>query len=179
MEAIAINRYIEVICPVCKFKKVIQIPKSIVNKASQLTTISVPQGKVCQHHFQLFIDKNFSIRGYQKVDFQLNPGEIKKDKKLKPSYKDHFVNSLDLYQSNNSDNNSLKRISEKPNYEKRTSNFEVNFNKKNNMTLEEIYKEFWEFIDDKNEIFRKFIINDKKRRALLRIKDLSPLSNSN
>ena len=87
METIAINRYIEVICPVCKSKKIIQIPKSIINQASQLTTISVPKDKVCQHHFQLFLDKNFSIRGYQKVDFQLNPGKTKKDKRLKPSYR--------------------------------------------------------------------------------------------
>jgi len=178
MEAIAVNRYIEVICPVCKSKKVIQVPKSVVNQASQLTTISVPQDKVCQHHFQLFLDKNFSIRGYQKVNFQLNPGDDKKDKRLKPNYKDHFVNSLDLYQSNKSEDNNSKNSSKKTDYKNRKSNFEENFNMKNNMTLEEIYEEFWEFIDDKNEIFRKFIINDKKRRALLRIKDLSPLSNS-
>ena len=174
METIAINRYIEVICPVCKSKKIIQIPKSIINQASQLTTISVPKDKVCQHHFQLFLDKNFSIRGYQKVDFQLNPGKTKKDKNLKPSYKDHFVNSLDLY-------NSIKPeedISEKTIYKKQTSQFEENFNKKNNMTLQEIYEEFWEFINDKNEIFQKFIINDKKRRALLKIRNTTSLSNS-
>ncbi len=176
MEAIAINRYVEVICPVCKSKKVIQVPKSVVNQASQLTTISVPQDKVCQHHFQLFLDKNFSIRGYQKVDFQLDKGEIKKDKRLKPSYEDHFVNSLDLYQSIKSENKASKNISEKPNYKKRTTNFEENFNKKNNMPLQEIYEEFWEFINDKNEIFQNFIINDKKRRTLLRMRDLSSLS---
>lgn len=173
MEAIAINRYIEVICPVCKSKKVIQIPKSIINQASQLTTISVPQGKICQHHFQLFIDKNFSIRGYQKVDFQLNPGEIKKDKKLKPSYKEHFINSLDLYQSN-SDNNCSEDLTKIHKSEKRTNKFEENFNKKNNMTLEEIYDEFWEFIDDNNEVFQRFIIADKKRRMLLKMRNLTP-----
>ena len=178
MEAIAINRYIEVICPVCKSKKVIQIPKSVVNQASQLTTISVPQDKVCQHHFQLFIDKNFSIRGYQKVDFQLNPGDEKKEKRLKPSYKEHFVNSLDLYQSINSEKNTSKNISEKPKFRQKVSNFEDNFNKKNNMTLQQIYEEFWEFIDDNNEIFSKFINNDKKRRTLLKMKASSSLSNS-
>jgi len=176
MEAIAINRYIEVICPVCKSKKVIKIPKSVVNQASQLTTISVPQDKVCQHHFQLFIDKNFSIRGYQKVDFQLNPRDEKKDKRLNPSYKDHFVDSLDLYQSINLENQTSKDISEKANYKKTTTSFEENFNKKNNMTLQEIYEEFWEFIDDRNENFRKFIINDKKRRTLLRMRALSSQS---
>ena len=177
MEAIAINRYIEVICPVCESKKVIQVPKSVVNQATQLTTISVPQDKVCQHHFQLFLDKNFSIRGYQKVDFQLNPGDEKKDKRLKPNYKEHFVNSLDLYQSINSEKDTLKNISEKPKSRKRASSFEENFNRKNNMTLQEIYEEFWEFIDDNNEIFRKFIINDKKRRTLLRMRESTSLSN--
>ncbi|NVM17420.1 MAG: hypothetical protein HWN80_06865 [Candidatus Lokiarchaeota archaeon] len=178
MEAIAINRYIEVICPVCNSKKVIQVPKSVVNQASQLTTISVPQDKVCPHHFQLFLDKNFSIRGYQKVDFQLDPEDKKREKRLKPSYKDHFVDSLNLYQSIKSENNTPKNVSEKPKYKKPTSNFEENFNKKNDMTLQEIYEEFWEFIDDKNEIFSKFITNDKKRRTLLRMRDLSPLPNS-
>ena len=176
MEAIAINRYIEVICPVCKAKKVIQIPKSIVNQASQLTTISVPQDKVCQHHFQLFIDKNFSIRGYQKVDYQLNSEEIKKDKRLLPSYKDHFINSLDLYHSIKSDKKTSKYIPDNSGYKKRTSIFEENFNNKNNMTLEEIYEEFWEFIDDNNEIFQKFIIKDKTRRTLLKMRALTPRS---
>ena len=178
MEAITVNRYIEVICPVCKAKKVIQVPKSVVNQASQLTTISVPQDKICQHHFQLFLDKNFSIRGYQKVDFQLDPEDKKMEKRLKPSYKDHFVDSLDLYQSNKSENNTSKKIPEKPNYRKSKSKFEENFNKKNNMNLGEIYEEFWEFIDDNNEIFRKFIINDKKRRTLLRMRDFSSLPNN-
>ncbi|MCK4384321.1 MAG: hypothetical protein KAW66_13560 [Candidatus Lokiarchaeota archaeon] len=178
METIAINRYIEVICPVCKSKKIIQIPKSIINQASQLTTISVPKDKVCQHHFQLFLDKNFSIRGYQKVDFQLNPGKTKKDNRLKPSYKDHFVNSLDIYNSIKPEEDISENISEKTIYKKQTSQFEENFNKKNNMTLQEIYEEFWEFINDKNEIFQKFIINDKKRRALLKIRNTTSLSNS-
>jgi hypothetical protein len=178
MEAITVNRYIEVICPVCKAKKVIQVPKSVVNQASQLTIISVPQDKICQHHFQLFLDKNFSIRGYQKVDFQLDPEDKKKENRLKPSYKEHFIDSLDLYQAVKSENNSSKKIIEKPNYIKRTSDFEENFNKKNNMSLQEIYEEFWEFIDDKNEIFKKFIIDDKKRRALMRVKNLSQLSQS-
>ena len=172
------NRYIEVICPICKSKEVIHIPKSVIENAKQLTTISVPKGKICQHHFQLFLDKNFSIRGYQKVDFQLDPEDKKKENRLKPSYKDHFVDSLDLYQSTKSEDTSSKKIAKKPNYKKRTSNFEENFNKKHNMSLQEIYEEFWEFIDDKNEIFKKFIIDDKKRRALMRAKNLSQLSHS-
>ena len=35
------------------------------------------------------------------------------------------------------------------------------------MTLKEIYDEFWEFIDENNETFRKFILKDRIRRVLL------------
>ncbi|MHA2289389.1 MAG: hypothetical protein ACXABG_11445 [Promethearchaeota archaeon] len=173
MEAVVVNRYIEVICPVCKAKKVIQVPKSIVNKTSQLTTISVPQDKICQHHFQLFLDKNFSIRGYQKVDFQLEPGDIKKAKKLKPSYKEHFVNSLDLCESIESETCLPIKRNEEPKKAKTISNFEKKFNSKNKMSLQEIYEEFWEFISDNNEIFQRFITNDKSRRTLLKIRNSS------
>ncbi|MFW9936503.1 MAG: hypothetical protein ACFFD5_02565 [Candidatus Thorarchaeota archaeon] len=114
---------VNIICPICKVKKVINIPKSIVNQAKQLSTISIPKGTVCKHHFQIFIDKNFSIRGYQKVDFELGK---QKDSEIR--------NLLSPY--------SLKE----------------------EMTIGEIYNEFWEFIDDNNEIFRKFILADKKRR---------------
>ena len=171
MEAITVNRYIEVICPVCKARRVIQVPKSIVDQTSRLTTISVPQHRVCKHHFQLFIDKNFSIRGYQKVDYQLNSEETKKDSKFKPTYKDHYVNSLELYQSNESGKNSSKEIKRQPDNENRINNFEENFNKKHKMTLQEIYEEFWEFIDDNNEIFQRFIEDDKERRTILKLKD--------
>ena len=171
MEAITVNRYIEVICPVCKARRVIQVPKSIVDQTPRLTTISVPQNRVCKHHFQLFIDKNFSIRGYQKVDYQLNSEETKKDSKLKPTYKDHFVDSLELYQSSASDKDSSKEIKEKPDYKNRINRFEEYFNKKHKMTLQEIYEEFWEFINDNNEIFRRFIENDQERRTILKLKD--------
>ena len=35
--------------------------------------------------------------------------------------------------------------------------------KRKKMTSKEIYEEFWEFIDDDNENFLEFIINDKRR----------------
>ncbi|TFG22656.1 MAG: hypothetical protein EU532_14190 [Promethearchaeota archaeon] len=36
--------------------------------------------------------------------------------------------------------------------------------KNKEITLEDIYNEFWEFIDDDNLEFKKFIINDPRRR---------------
>ena len=170
MEAITINRYVQVICPVCKSKNVIQIPKSVINNATQLTTISVPKGKICQHHFQLFLDKNFVIRGYQKVDFQLNH---KKDKQDKFDSKNHFVNSLDLYKSNVLDKTKPKAIPRKPDNYNKKKFVDIKANNKSKMTLTEIYDEFWEFIDENNETFQKFILKDKRRRLISSMNDLT------
>ncbi len=171
MEVITTNRYVQVICPVCKSKAVIQIPKSVINNATQLTTVSVPKGKICPHHFQLFLDKNFVIRGYQKVDFQLN--HDKNDKQNKLDSKKHFVNSLDLYKSNVLYKKKPKTIPRKPDiYEdKKIVDLKTEINSK--MTLKDIYDEFWEFIDENNETFRNFILKDKRRRLILSMNDFS------
>jgi len=173
MEAITTNRYIQVICPVCKSKDVIQIPKSVVNNATQLTTISVPKGKICQHHFQLFLDKNFAIRGYQKVHFQLRNDQGDKQDKL--DSKNHFVNSLDLYNSNSNDldKNKPKTVPRKPDIYKDKNLVNLKIRIKSKMTLKEIYNEFWEFIDENNETFQKFILQDKRRRLVLRMNNFT------
>jgi hypothetical protein len=171
MEAITDNRYIEVICPVCKLKRVIPIPKSVINNATQLTTVSVPKGKICQHHFQMFLDKKFTIRGYQKVHFQISQDE--KDKQFKFDSKKNFVNSLDLYNSGDLDKNKPKPVPRKPDIYKDKNFVDLKIRIKSKMTLKEIYDEFWEFIDENNEIFRKFILKDKRRRLLLGMNDLT------
>ena len=61
-----------VICPSCNAKKELKFPTKIINQAKQLTTVSIPLGAVCEHGFQAFIDKNFIVRGYQKVDFEFS-----------------------------------------------------------------------------------------------------------
>ncbi|MFW9943136.1 MAG: hypothetical protein ACFFFT_19010, partial [Candidatus Thorarchaeota archaeon] len=63
---------IQIICPICKTRDLIGVPKRELNKNSHLTTISIQKGLICPHHFQVFVDKNLQIRGYQKVDFELN-----------------------------------------------------------------------------------------------------------
>ncbi|MGV9172006.1 MAG: hypothetical protein ACOC44_09525 [Promethearchaeia archaeon] len=65
-----------VVCPVCQEKKQLKIPARIVSESKQLTTVSIPQGLHCDHTFQLFVDKNFKVRGYQKVDFELSKIEF-------------------------------------------------------------------------------------------------------
>ena len=64
------NKLVRVICPICKADKEINIPIEIIKQTPALTTISIPNGLICQHHFQMFVDKNYKVRGYQKVDFQ-------------------------------------------------------------------------------------------------------------
>jgi hypothetical protein len=61
---------IRVVCPTCKERKELKIPGKIINQSKQLTTVSIPSGAVCKHSFQSFVDKNFKVRGYQKVDFE-------------------------------------------------------------------------------------------------------------
>ncbi len=72
------NHMIDIVvqCPICKGKKKLEIPSQIINQSNQLSTVSIPSGFVCKHTFQAFIDKNFKVRGYQKVDFELSRMEI-------------------------------------------------------------------------------------------------------
>ncbi|MFO8019729.1 MAG: hypothetical protein R6U96_13975 [Promethearchaeia archaeon] len=72
-----------VVCPICKSKKEIKIPQSIVKKKAHMTTISIEKGLVCKHPFQAFIDKNFKVRGYQRVDFELKIREKSKQHVMK------------------------------------------------------------------------------------------------
>ncbi|MHA1488509.1 MAG: hypothetical protein ACTSRI_02505 [Promethearchaeota archaeon] len=63
---------IRIICPICKKKRELRIPSKIINQSKQLTTISIPSGLNCEHGFQAFIDKNYKVRGYQKIDFEFS-----------------------------------------------------------------------------------------------------------
>ena len=70
------EKTIIITCPQCTQKKKLKIPVQVINQAKQLTTISVPSGICCEHGFQAFVDKNFKIRGYQRVDFEFSKMEI-------------------------------------------------------------------------------------------------------
>jgi len=133
------KKKISISCPVCKKRGMVEIPFSIMKENKPLTTISVPKGELCDHHFQIFLDKNYVIRGFQKVDFELKE-----------------LNSLD---TQNLKNKSLK-------YNKKEELphkiMQISQDRKN-MSLKEIYEEFWEFIGDDNETFQNFIIEDKRR----------------
>lgn len=156
-------KIVNVICPICKSKKDITVPVSIINQTG-LTTVSIPKDLVCKHHFQVFIDKQFKVRGYQKVDLDL---ALNKNKEANI---DNFNKSNDdLFENLILEGNYLEY---KP---KKVKNIHMNSepekivsNEEKVMTLKEIYEEFWEFIDDDNSEFKEFIIKDKKRRQGLK-----------
>ena len=70
---------IHVICPICNKSEFIKIPESIINESHNVTTISVPMNFMCEHSFQVFVDKHFAIRGYQRVDLDISNLEIYSD----------------------------------------------------------------------------------------------------
>jgi len=65
------ERYLKFICPTCKAEKELLISESIISQSKNLTTISIQKNEICEHHFQAFVDKDFKVRGYQKVDFEI------------------------------------------------------------------------------------------------------------
>lgn len=152
---------VEFICPVCKAKKVLDIPKSVIAEAKQLTTMSIAHGLVCEHQFQAFVDKNFQVRGYQRVDFEI-------ESSVNP------VSNSNLSDSKSDDNDLFENLVLEGNYlEYKPKEIKMNTNnnlknQKNNsqkkiMSIEDIYHEFWDFIDENNEKFRVFINNDLRR----------------
>jgi hypothetical protein len=61
-------------CPICNLERKIEIPTNIVNKTSHLSAVLIPKNIVCEHTFHAFVDKNLTVRGYQKTDFELPIG---------------------------------------------------------------------------------------------------------
>lgn len=133
---------VNIICPICESKKRIDVPESIINQAKQLTTISIPSGLCCEHSFQVFLDKQFKVRGYQKVDLDLSTSLIEKSQGA-------------LKQSND-----FKSIKEDKNSIKASENVRKDKNK-----IEIIYAKFWKFIDDDNYEFRELILKDPRRKT--------------
>ena len=67
---------IRLICPICHKTKIVEVPKKVVENSETLLTISVPSNYICQHGFQAYVDKWFSVRGYQNSDLELKNLEI-------------------------------------------------------------------------------------------------------
>jgi len=152
---------VEFICPVCKSKKLLEIPNSLIAEAKQLTTMSIARGLVCDHQFQAFVDKQFQVRGYQRVDFEF---ENKSNQEKNSNSKNLKQNDNELFDNLILEGNYLEyrpKIS-KNDIKKCLKNQNI-ASQKRKMTLKEIYNEFWEFIDEDNEKFRDLINSDSRR----------------
>jgi hypothetical protein len=159
------TKKIEVVCPICKNRDLIGIPQKSINKSSHLTTISIHKGLICPHHFQFFIDKNLQIRGYQKVDFELNNNNSKKLTNGIKAFNDNGMkDNTPLFQNfhrkeeiiEQKEITLIQRKKDAEMYQKKQS-------QKKKKSLKEIYDEFWEFIEEDNNLFEDFILNDKRR----------------
>lgn len=67
---------IRVICPLCNKETKVDIPVFIVNDARDgMVKIQIPQGVCCESHsFMAFVDKKFTVRGYQNADIEFTIG---------------------------------------------------------------------------------------------------------
>ncbi|MBN1216042.1 MAG: hypothetical protein JXA99_11465 [Candidatus Lokiarchaeota archaeon] len=160
---------INFICPVCKIKKELTFPKTIIDQNKNLTTVSVPRNIICEHPFQAFIDKNYIIRGYQKVDFEFC-GISGQKEYFSEDIEDKINLDKDLFQNLITEENYVEYLPKKrhENIELSDSNHQKrieNERKIEFLKLQEIYEEFWDLIDDKNEDFQVLIINDKRRNT--------------
>ena len=145
---------IKFICPICKTEKVLNFPKSVITQAKSLTTMSIARGLVCEHQFQAFVDRNFAVRGYQRVDFEFNT--IKNERKGPIPKKE----DKDLFENLILEGNYLE-------YKPKHKTIILAKPKDKNKQLQTIYNEFWEFIDDDNNLFQDFVRNDMRRKKLL------------
>ncbi|HME55508.1 MAG TPA: hypothetical protein VKM55_25105 [Candidatus Lokiarchaeia archaeon] len=65
---------VTIACPSCKKEVTIEIPSFLVREAQDgILKIQIPQDRCCSlHSFMVFIDKNFTVRGYQYADIEFN-----------------------------------------------------------------------------------------------------------
>jgi small GTP-binding protein len=59
-----------VVCPECQKRKKIQVPRKLIDEATNIITLSIPKKLVCEHNLQVYVDKNMMVRGYQRVDYE-------------------------------------------------------------------------------------------------------------
>ena len=79
---------VDIICPICRTKKKINIPMRIIDQSKQLTSILIPSGRICDHAIVPFIDKQLKVRSYQKLDALLDEFEPKAEQAIEKKPED-------------------------------------------------------------------------------------------
>ncbi len=169
---------IQVTCPICKTRDIVGLPERTLKENSHLITVSIHKGLICPHHFQLFIDKNLRIRGYQKVDLELNKENSIKLRNGVMAYSKNDSESKTPFKVLINDNSIFKTITKIRTKDQAVGNITQEGTSKSKIkSLKELYEEFWEFIDEKNKIFHDFITNDKRRKKPFLISNLNRVYN--
>ena len=66
------KKKIHVVCPICNSDDYIFIPAMAISGAGKgLTSIFCPVDTICEHSFQIFVDNNGIVRGYETSDYEL------------------------------------------------------------------------------------------------------------
>ncbi len=78
---------VSIACPTCNALGKIDIPQTIIENHSRgLVSINVPSEYICKHNFQFFLDRNGSVRGYQRIDFQVFDNKVQQAEEKKQIY---------------------------------------------------------------------------------------------
>ncbi len=66
------KKKIHVVCPVCNTDDYILIPTMAISGTGKgLTSVFCPVDTICEHSFQIFVDNNGIVRGYETSDYEL------------------------------------------------------------------------------------------------------------
>ena len=147
------------ICPICGKIKNISLPDRYIKKNALLTILNIPKGAICNHNFQMLLDKELNLLKCVKPEFniEINENYYNSNK--------GYINYVYVGKSEIQSAPSFISADKLINEHKIISKSNEKFN------LKKIYDEFWEFIDDKNPIFKEFILKDKRRKEIV---DLIP-----
>ena len=159
----------------------------MLNTAKNINTISIPKGLICEHHFQAFIDKNLKVRGYQKVDFEIALDFLREKKKKQLEFIEKEKNDastskskqpvkiliddnvieygIDDHDNLDNETNKVKFFYIKEEIIAKKNASEERYNPtEEKMDINEIYNEFWEFIDYDIPEFKSLIEKDPRRK---------------
>ena len=127
---------------------IIDIEATLTLTAIEKSMIST----VYTNYIDCFIDKNIIIYNAKQDDKQLFKNLV-----LKANYIEYYPDNVENIARNIENKNRRQKNKNAPPKVKKLTI------EKKEMTLEEIYEQFWEFIDDDNREFREFIIKDQRR----------------
>lgn len=65
---------IKVHCKKCSVNETIDIPREIIDECMKpILVVHIPQNRICTHQFNIFLDKNLQIRGFEYFDYDVEP----------------------------------------------------------------------------------------------------------